>query len=216
MISGCIITYNEEKNIIEAIDNIKLAVDQIVVVDSYSQDKTVALAKSLGAQCFERKLNNDFGAQRNFAISQAIGDWILMLDADERCSPRMVAELQNYTKTKDYDGYAFAWRNYANGNLIETPTKTILFRRYGHYIHEIHEKVQGLKNIHIVEDPEVYIDHRKTTAVQEEHLARYKKIIEANLAKYRALGDEERIAYYEEHKMKQKKKEQLWLNKNLD
>lgn len=216
MISACILTFNEEKNIQELINNIKDSVDEIVVIDNFSTDKTPEIVKNNSIQFIQRDSHNNFGDQRNYAIKQAKGEWVFMLDADERCSPKMLNSLQTLAKSTEYDGYAFHWRNYVDGKLVEIIYKTpTLFRRYGYYMHELHEKVQGLKKVLQIEDEEIYIDHQKTKNVQKEHLLKYKQIIQDNLNKYKKLGDTEKIKYYEEHLEKQKRKEKMWLNEEL-
>jgi len=90
-ISAIIPTLNEEKNIAEAIDQVKWA-DEILVIDSYSQDKTVEIARKMGARVIQRKFDN-FSSQKNYAIEQAENDWIFVLDADERLSEDLILEI---------------------------------------------------------------------------------------------------------------------------
>lgn len=87
-----IITLNEETNIARAIQSVKWA-EEIVVVDSGSTDRTVELARSLGA----RVLHNPWpghGKQKNFAQQAASHDWVLNLDADEAVTPELAREIQ--------------------------------------------------------------------------------------------------------------------------
>ncbi|PJE67728.1 hypothetical protein COU95_00835 [Candidatus Shapirobacteria bacterium CG10_big_fil_rev_8_21_14_0_10_40_9] len=99
MISVVVLTKNEEKNIEACLKTLKWC-DEIVVIDDNSSDKTVEIAKKLGAKVFIRDLNNDFSAQRNFALRQAQGDWILFIDADEQVSPQLRAEIKSATSNK--------------------------------------------------------------------------------------------------------------------
>lgn len=82
-ISGCIITKNEEDNIAQCIGNLKGITDEIIVMDTGSDDNTVKIAKQLGALVYEHKWENDFSKARNTALQYASGDWIIFLDADE-------------------------------------------------------------------------------------------------------------------------------------
>ena len=87
-----VITHNESDNIARCLDSVPFAAEKLVV-DSGSDDATVAIAQAHGA----RVLHQDwlgFGAQRNFASSQCRHDWILVLDADEYLSPALADELQ--------------------------------------------------------------------------------------------------------------------------
>ena len=79
-----ILTKNEENDIEGAIQNARQCADEVLVVDSGSTDRTVELAKKNGARVVFREWDNDFAAQRNFALTQTAADWVLYLDADER------------------------------------------------------------------------------------------------------------------------------------
>ena len=90
-ISAVIIAFNEEKNIAEAIKSAAWA-DEILVVDSESTDQTREIAASLGAKVLVRKWKG-FSKQKQFAADSAANDWIFSLDADERISDELKAEL---------------------------------------------------------------------------------------------------------------------------
>ena len=82
-LSLCMITKNEEKNLSRCLDSIKDIVDEIIIVDTGSTDKTVEIAKSYGAHIYHYDWNNDFSKARNVSLQKATKDWILVLDADE-------------------------------------------------------------------------------------------------------------------------------------
>ncbi|HEY9508952.1 MAG TPA: glycosyltransferase [Verrucomicrobiae bacterium] len=82
-LSICVITKNEERFIEQCLKSIKPIAHQIVIVDTGSTDRTVEIAKSLGAEVHAFTWCDDFSAARNAALEHATGDWILMLDADE-------------------------------------------------------------------------------------------------------------------------------------
>ena len=92
-ISAIIPTYNEAHNIADAIASVQFA-DEIIVVDSFSTDDTVELARSLGAIIFEHKYEHS-AAQKNWIIPQASHEWIFLLDADERVSEGLKNEVKN-------------------------------------------------------------------------------------------------------------------------
>lgn len=83
LISACTITKNEEKNIETSIKSYRKFVDEIIVVDTGSTDRTVEIAKRLGAKVINFKWCNDFAKAKNCALDDAMGDWIIFLDADE-------------------------------------------------------------------------------------------------------------------------------------
>ncbi|MHA6696464.1 glycosyltransferase family 2 protein [Chryseobacterium sp. A321] len=106
-ISGLIITFNEEDNIKEVLNSFDLC-DEILVIDSFSSDKTVQFAKEhpktrVISHCFQ-----DFSSQRNFALSEAKHDWVLFLDADERIAPNLRAEILDTLQSPNRkDAYYF-------------------------------------------------------------------------------------------------------------
>lgn len=82
-LSQCMIVKNEEKNIRRALEWGKGTVFEQIVIDTGSEDRTVEIAKEMGASVFHFPWIDDFSAAKNFAISKAKGDWIVFLDADE-------------------------------------------------------------------------------------------------------------------------------------
>jgi glycosyltransferase involved in cell wall biosynthesis len=103
-ISATIITYNEERNIVRAIESLRCC-DEIVVVDSGSSDRTVELATNLGARVIESPWPG-YAKQKNVAADRAANDWILSLDADEALSEGLEAEIWQIKKNgPKYDAY---------------------------------------------------------------------------------------------------------------
>ncbi|HLX71180.1 MAG TPA: glycosyltransferase family 2 protein [Verrucomicrobiae bacterium] len=94
MLSVCFIARNEEANLPRAISSVRSVADEVVVADTGSTDRTVELAKEMGAVVCHFPWCDDFSAARNFAIRHATGDWILWLDADEELLAESVEELR--------------------------------------------------------------------------------------------------------------------------
>ena len=92
LLSVAIITCDEERNLARTLASVSFA-DEIVVVDSGSRDRTVEIARSFGARVFVRDWPG-FAAQKNFAIAQCSGDWILSLDADEEMTPELRTQIR--------------------------------------------------------------------------------------------------------------------------
>ncbi len=88
-LSACWITKNEEANIARSINSVKGLVDEMIVTDTGSTDKTVEIARSLGARVETFEWVNDFAAARNFGLQFATGDVVLLLDADEWYEPAL-------------------------------------------------------------------------------------------------------------------------------
>jgi glycosyltransferase involved in cell wall biosynthesis len=106
-LSVLIITLNEEEHLCSLLSDLDFA-DEIVVVDSFSTDKTADIAKSYPKVKFIQHKFENFSAQRNFAISQAKNDWILFLDADEFLTPELKQEVITILKTNPtYSAYFF-------------------------------------------------------------------------------------------------------------
>jgi glycosyltransferase involved in cell wall biosynthesis len=92
-ISVALITYNEEKNLPDCLRSIKWA-DEIVVVDDSSKDRTREIAKEFGAKVIKTAKKTFFDENKNVAIEACSGDWIFLLDADERVSPELAQEIR--------------------------------------------------------------------------------------------------------------------------
>lgn len=82
-ISACYIVKNEAENLARSIDSLQGVADEIVVADTGSTDNTMEVARQLGAAVYSFPWQEDFAAARNFALSKATGDWLILLDADE-------------------------------------------------------------------------------------------------------------------------------------
>lgn len=105
-ISATIITLNEERNIARAIESLT-CVDEIVVLDSGSIDRTREIAAQLGARVIEEPWRG-YAAQKNFAACSASYDWILSLDADESLTPELATEIAALKQAGAHsDGYSF-------------------------------------------------------------------------------------------------------------
>ena len=90
-ITATVITFNEEHNIAAALESLSWA-DEIIVVDSESADRTVEIAREFTDRVFVRAWPG-YSAQKNFAAEQAVNDWILSLDADERISEDLANQI---------------------------------------------------------------------------------------------------------------------------
>ncbi len=84
----CMIVRNEALNLARCLNNVLEAVDEIVVVDTGSEDETRTIARIFGAQVLQFQWCDDFAAARNYGLARAAGPWILVLDADELIAPQ--------------------------------------------------------------------------------------------------------------------------------
>ncbi len=144
-ITAIIPTKNEEENIAEAIKSVQWA-DEILVIDSMSGDRTVEIARQMGAKVIQRSFD-DFSSQKNYAIKHALHDWIFVLDADERVPAALRDEILNALHSNDkLTAYWIKRVNFVGRHRIRFSgwqnDKCIRlfhreFARYnGHYVHE--------------------------------------------------------------------------------
>ncbi|MBQ0735759.1 glycosyltransferase family 2 protein [Aquimarina celericrescens] len=103
-LSGVIITYNEERKIETCLTSLKDVVDEIVVVDSFSTDKTEEICGKFGVKFIKQKFLG-YKEQKNFAITQASYSHIISLDGDEALSPELQKSLIKLKSNWVYDGY---------------------------------------------------------------------------------------------------------------
>lgn len=108
----CVIARNEEKNIARCIESVRGLVDEIVVVDTGSTDKTIEIARKLGARVYMYKWDDNFSNAKNFAIGRARSRWLLLLDADEELDRSAWEPLREFVETTDLDGAHLRVRNY--------------------------------------------------------------------------------------------------------
>ena len=97
-ISAVVLTKNEEKNISDCLKSLTWC-EEAIVIDDNSNDKTTTIAEYLGAKVVRHTMI-DFASQRNFGLSQAKGEWVLFVDADERASEELKCEIKQEMSKK--------------------------------------------------------------------------------------------------------------------
>ena len=159
-ISVYILAYNEEAKIEECIKSVLWA-DEVVLIDSHSKDKTAQIAEDLGVKVVQEDFEG-FGKIRVAGIKHTVHDWILSIDADERCTPDAQNEILKIVgSTRAADAYFIPRRNIFMGKKIKfcgwypDYRQPQLFKRgkltyeAKHQVHEgysVNGKVQFLKN----------------------------------------------------------------------
>lgn len=146
-ISVCYIVKNEEKNLRQSLESLNNVADEIIVVDTGSVDGTVNVAESFGAKIFRVFWWDDFSAARNVALSQATGDWIIFLDADEYFTEstakniRFVIEKFHRTKINGLMIYLINVDADKNNKILDSTFLLRIFRnlRGLAYVGKIHE-----------------------------------------------------------------------------
>ena len=96
-ISVIILTYNEEIHIRRCLENVKLFAKDVIIIDSYSTDKTLDIAREFGATILQNRWENNYAKQLNWGLEHAPikTNWILRLDADEYLLPELIEELHH-------------------------------------------------------------------------------------------------------------------------
>ena len=124
-ISLCMIVRDEEERLGRCIDAARPYVDEIVVVDTGSSDRTLDIARAAGARVIEQPWQDDFARARNTSMDAARGEWILVLDADEVITPEAGEELRRAVRRRDLLGLFIPLRDHGDEGR---ETVTLLFR----------------------------------------------------------------------------------------
>jgi len=157
-LSVCLIAKNEEKFIEKCLESIKDIADEIILVDTGSDDKTKEIASSYGAKIIDYKWQDDFSKARNIYLKNATKDWILSIDADETVEGRDGVKIRQLIEM-DFDAFSFIQRTYSNEendvNFVKSEEKefsgylsvptTRLFRNFKgvYYEDAVHETIDA-------------------------------------------------------------------------
>ena len=121
-LSLAVITYNEEENIIRLLDSIADIVDEIIIVDSYSTDRTkeITIQNYPQVKFFEKKFNG-YGEQKNYALDLCTQDWILFLDADEIPNEILKRSIQKVVaaENSEFNIYQARFNNHIGNHQIK-------------------------------------------------------------------------------------------------
>lgn len=116
-VTAIIPCFNEEIHLRGVLESVKWA-DEIMVVDSFSTDNSLSIAKEYTNVIIQRAYENS-ASQKNWAIPQASHDWILLVDADERVTPALQKEIQTILKNPEADAYWIGRINYFMGKEVK-------------------------------------------------------------------------------------------------
>ncbi len=115
-VTAIVPTYNEEARLEKCLQSLTWA-DELLVVDSFSTDRTLEIAQNFNARIIQHEYINS-AAQKNWIIPQTTHDWIFLLDADEYVLPEMAKEIQEKLKSPRYDAYWVKRKNFFMGKRI--------------------------------------------------------------------------------------------------
>lgn len=169
--SVTVITKNEAENIEACLRSVRFA-DQIVVLDSGSTDDTIQIARSMGAEVSLSPDWQGFGIQKNRALALANSDWVLSLDADERVTPELQAEIRATLEAPAFDVYSFPRLSSYCGRYMRHsgwyPDRvTRLFRRHAAQFSDdlVHEKIMTSSKVGQLRSPLRHESFRSFEAV---------------------------------------------------
>ncbi len=143
-ISLCMMVKDEERLLPRCLDSVKDVADEIILVDTGSKDRTVAIAESYGAHVYHHPWENDFSKHRNQSISYATGDWILIMDADEELEAKTRPVIKSLVKSSPTGVISFNVRSYLeDGAYYSEGSSPRLFKNgLGiHYNGRIHNQI---------------------------------------------------------------------------
>ena len=182
-LSILIITLNEENQMEALLADLDFA-DEIIVVDSFSTDKTETICKSFKKVQFIQNKFENYSSQRNFAINQGKNDWILFLDADERLTLGLKNEIINTIKTNDSYSAFFFYRTFMfkykelhfSGNQNDKIFR-LFNKNQAHYIKErlVHEKLEVRGKIGVLENKLIHYSYTNYQAYKSKTI-RYGKL----------------------------------------
>lgn len=168
LLSSIVLTKNEENNIERCIKSLSFC-DEIIIIDDFSTDKTIEVAKKLNAVVYQRALNNDFSSQRNFGLEKAKNEWVLFIDADEVVPENLKQEIISSINTKFFNGFFLKRKDFAFGKELKYgETANVKFLRLarskkGLWERPVHEtwKVKG--PIDTLKNPLNHYSHQNIT-----------------------------------------------------
>ncbi|MFA6601159.1 MAG: glycosyltransferase family 2 protein [Candidatus Omnitrophota bacterium] len=146
-VSAVVITLNEERNIEDCLASVEWA-DEIVVVDGGSTDRTVEIARNAKATVYQIPFT-DFSTQKNAALAKCTGDWILLIDADERVTGDLAREILQLTQSHPSADTAYAVRRRTwffgarlrySGTQEDAPIR-LFPREKVRYVQPVHEEI---------------------------------------------------------------------------
>ncbi len=163
-LTAVILTLNEAEHIQACINSLSWT-DQVVVFDSHSQDKTVALAQAAGAAVLQSPFEN-YAQQRNAALAAVQTDWVFFVDADERGTPELGVEIRQVIESRPEMGWYVPRHNYIFGKLTTGagwyPDYQSRLFKHGkvHYERPVHETAVVDGAIGHLENPLIHFNYR--------------------------------------------------------
>lgn len=176
-LSVCLIVKNEARHLARCLESVTAIASECLVIDTGSTDQTVAIARQLGAQVHHLEWQNDFAQARNFALQQAQGDWVLMLDGDEFVDPESLPALQALLEQPPPAPALISVRIQHlddQGQIQRIDFSSRLYTRHPdiRYRYAFHERLQMPASIYFERLPAIKIQHLGYAQAQMQHQAK--------------------------------------------
>jgi glycosyltransferase involved in cell wall biosynthesis len=162
-ISLFMIVRNEEENLLRCLDSVKGIVQEMIIVDTGSTDRTVEIARSFGARVFFFEWCDDFAAARNEALKHATGDWLLMMDADNWLEPKDSNRIQEAAASGLADAFVCKQVTWKGDHIFSQDSQFRLWRNhlglvYVGALHESLDMFNAPKNL-VAAETNIAIQH---------------------------------------------------------
>ncbi len=177
LLSAALIVKNEERNLPRCLRSIQSLVDEVIVLDTGSTDRTIEIARELGAKVFEEPWQDDFSLHRNHSIEKASGEWVLTIDADEELVDTNVEETRHRLRSGDLPPVLLVREHlqYPHGRAVTYYNPRILKADSGiRYVYRVHEQLDSgdtrslLSNVHLLHHG--YMDEATQLAKERRNL----------------------------------------------
>ena len=164
-LSVVIITKNEEDNIRECLETVKWA-DEVIIADDFSTDSTLKICREYTDRIFQKKLDG-FGEQKQFGVDKAQGEWILVIDADERLTPELQLEIKEaISKESVYSGFKIYRKSFYLGKWVchcdwYVAILRLFKKNTGNFdLRMVHENVLVTGNVGTLKNPMLHYSYK--------------------------------------------------------
>lgn len=166
-ISAIVITKNVENLIADCLDSLSFC-EEIIVIDSMSEDRTKEVSERMGAKVFEHDFQ-DFSQARNFGLKHASGEWVICVDSDERVTKELASEIKSQTLSGNFSAFRVKRKNFYFGNYewpyIEHLERVFKKDKLEGWYGKLHESPKVRGDIGLLEGYLLHYTHRDLTSM---------------------------------------------------
>lgn len=173
MLTVVVLTKNEELCIADCLESVKGFADEILIIDDRSEDRTVEIAKKMGAKTLNYK-SESFSDKRNYAMDNAKSNWVLYLDADERATDAFKKEVEvtlgNYREDNEINGYFIRRNNFYYGQewgFVDKMHRLFYKKKFKTWRGDVHETAEIEGKFGEIENPVIHDTRRSIERMVE-------------------------------------------------